>query len=643
MYYIQVSSKELKPFDPFEILELGRGATEGEIKKAYRRLSLKYHPDKNPDPTTQQYFAEYITKAYQALTDEASRINYEKYGHPDGPQGINVGVALPEWIFTKDKKTAPLMLLGLVGCGILLPLSLVSWYMLRSNKFAGPNRIMHETLAFYYHSKHCVKESQSLVRIPETLVCAMEFIMLPTPSEQTPALEELRKLVMRYHPDLKEKPLFWKRKASVLKVHMLLLAYLEKEGDNIPANLQADLKFVLQKTPLLLEEMLKIALLPRAPYGYGWLTPAVATVEMMQCITQVVSISARKPQGKSGDNTAPLLQLPYFDDDVLKKLKRRKISSLRELTDMEESERTSVLESFGLTSDQVDEVTSFLSALPTVAMKSSFEVEGEDEIMERDVAKCKVRIVLSRPSHNSDSFEFQPTGKSVRACAPAFPFPRDECWYVMLTDPATNSVLVWAQVNLLEAEAIGYDRPELVDEWNNTSSGDNKAGGEAKKAGSGKPVSKALATANKYINRYEKRANGYYEEGEAEEEEEEVGQLVELLFPAPKAGKHDLVLTCMSNSYVGCDKNLSVKLKVHQLTRAAAEGRDAKALAKQQACCAEHEPSEDEHEREEGSEHAAEEGEEEDYDYDSEESGEEESGEDTEDDEEEDGLKLKQK
>ena len=40
----------------------------------------------NPDPKATKYFAESITKAYQALTDETSRLNYEKYGHPDGQQ-----------------------------------------------------------------------------------------------------------------------------------------------------------------------------------------------------------------------------------------------------------------------------------------------------------------------------------------------------------------------------------------------------------------------------------------------------------------------------------------------------------------------------------------------------------------------------
>ncbi len=60
--------------------------------------------------------------------------------------------------------------------------------------------------------------TQSLVRIPETLVCAAEFIMLPTPAEHTVAIDELRKVVLRHYPDLKDKAPFWKRKASVLKV-----------------------------------------------------------------------------------------------------------------------------------------------------------------------------------------------------------------------------------------------------------------------------------------------------------------------------------------------------------------------------------------------------------------------------------------
>eukprot|EP00955_Chlamydomonas_euryale_P011635 125293-Chlamydomonas_euryale.AAC.1 len=53
-----------------------------------------------------------------------------------------------------------------------------------------------------------------------------------------------------------DKPLFWRRKAPVLKCHLLLMAHLDREQD-IPEKLQPDLKFVLGKAPVLLEEMLK--------------------------------------------------------------------------------------------------------------------------------------------------------------------------------------------------------------------------------------------------------------------------------------------------------------------------------------------------------------------------------------------------
>ena len=52
-------------------------------------------------------------------------------------------------------------------------------------------------------TKFSVKESQSLVRIPDTLVYAMEFIRMPTPADQAEGLEELRKTVLRLHPELK--------------------------------------------------------------------------------------------------------------------------------------------------------------------------------------------------------------------------------------------------------------------------------------------------------------------------------------------------------------------------------------------------------------------------------------------------------
>lgn len=58
--------------DLYEVLGLGRGASPSEIKKAYRQLSLKYHPDKNPSEDAATKFAE-VASAYEILSDEEKR------------------------------------------------------------------------------------------------------------------------------------------------------------------------------------------------------------------------------------------------------------------------------------------------------------------------------------------------------------------------------------------------------------------------------------------------------------------------------------------------------------------------------------------------------------------------------------------
>ena len=75
------------PKDYYDILGVDRNASQDEIKKAYRKQALKYHPDKNPDdPEAEQKFKE-AAEAYSVLSDEQKRKRYDQFGH----QGVKGG------------------------------------------------------------------------------------------------------------------------------------------------------------------------------------------------------------------------------------------------------------------------------------------------------------------------------------------------------------------------------------------------------------------------------------------------------------------------------------------------------------------------------------------------------------------------
>ena len=67
--------------DYYEILSVTRTATEQEIKSSYRKLALKYHPDRNPNnPDAEERFKE-VSEAYAILADYEKRAVYDRYGH----------------------------------------------------------------------------------------------------------------------------------------------------------------------------------------------------------------------------------------------------------------------------------------------------------------------------------------------------------------------------------------------------------------------------------------------------------------------------------------------------------------------------------------------------------------------------------
>lgn len=77
--------------DYYQILGIDRNASEDEIKRAYRRLALKYHPDRNPgDKESEERFKE-INEAYACLSDPQKRANYDRFGTAEGGADFGFG------------------------------------------------------------------------------------------------------------------------------------------------------------------------------------------------------------------------------------------------------------------------------------------------------------------------------------------------------------------------------------------------------------------------------------------------------------------------------------------------------------------------------------------------------------------------
>lgn len=79
--------------DYYKLLDISRDATPEEIKKAYRKMAVKYHPDKNPgDKTAEEKFKE-VSEAYEVLKDPKKRDSYDRFGHAAFQQGRAGGPA----------------------------------------------------------------------------------------------------------------------------------------------------------------------------------------------------------------------------------------------------------------------------------------------------------------------------------------------------------------------------------------------------------------------------------------------------------------------------------------------------------------------------------------------------------------------
>ena len=93
--------------DFYDILGVNRDASDDEIKKAYRKLAMKYHPDRNPDSKEAEDKFKEAKEAYEILSDGQKRAAYDQYGHAgvDPNMGDGGGHSTPAHTASLDAQT----------------------------------------------------------------------------------------------------------------------------------------------------------------------------------------------------------------------------------------------------------------------------------------------------------------------------------------------------------------------------------------------------------------------------------------------------------------------------------------------------------------------------------------------------------
>jgi len=401
VYQISQFDYEMANFDPYEILQVSVSADKKQIKSQYKKLSLIYHPDK---ATGNEKLFMKLRKAYDALTDETARYNWEHYGNPDGPQAMQFGIGLPAWI-VEEKNS--IWVLGVYAMIFMVGLPTVVWFWWsKSIKFSG-EQVLLDTTQLYYYFFHKTPHMM-LRRVLMVLAASLEFerghnsevVERPTDNVEIPQL-------MKNLPNLginnKEKPLCF---GYSVKARALLFAHLSR----IPLSkhtLHQDRLYIIKKCPYLIHEMVQCLsqLILLAHAGRIARLPSLDTVEAtMKCSSIVVQAL--------WDKQSPLLQLPHIEDDMLKHFtnKRRNVKSLKQLATMNDEDRRLLLRS--LSDDQYKDVLKVLCGIPNLSMTVTTEVvDDEDQHVVTAGSIITVTVLLERGSLNdfmSDTHQDDP-------------------------------------------------------------------------------------------------------------------------------------------------------------------------------------------------------------------------------------------
>jgi translocation protein SEC63 len=398
---------EVNTFDPYAILGIDTGSDSKTIKKAYRKLSLMYHPDKNPDDRVAEAKFMIVAKAYEALTDEAAKENFEKFGNPDGKQSLQVSIGLPTFLLESTNRNLVLIVYLIVMVGVI-PFCVYSYYS--DSSLYGEKDVMYDTYSWYHHS---LSETTVVKSLPEVLAGSAEFRKrnIPTDPDDKKAIASMSTQVKSYM----SKPQY--NHPVCVKGNILLHVHLLRKMTLLNKQHQDDLKYMLQVSTALIDAMISVC------KHQDTLATAATCIEFGQYMTQALWVK-----------DSPLLQLPHFTTEEAKHCKTKAgtmIKSIKEYKELPDDQKKGMV---NFTESQRRDVMKFLNIYPdiTVTTKVFVDDDEDDTIYEGDL--CTVQVTIVRNNLNDNE-------KTGLVHAPYFPFPKQEAFWVILGQVTQGKII----------------------------------------------------------------------------------------------------------------------------------------------------------------------------------------------------------
>lgn len=395
-------------FNPFEILQVEHGASDKDIKKAYRKMSLEYHPDKNlDDPLANAKFIQ-ISKAYNSLTDETAKSNYEKYGNPDGPTTSKVGIGLPRFLLEKKNHMTILIFFFFILLVVVPAIFILYW---QQQKNYAPNGVLMETLqfmGFHINDKTTVKEAVEL------LAASAESRELDIALESDETEEAMKKLYEEVQEHAKRKF----DVEMVVRNKALIGAHMQRHHHMMTEELRIALDKILLSSMKVTNSMVELSCMRE------WFGTAMQMIEFKRMLFQAVDMKDTKSK--------EILQVPHFTVEEAKHCVQAKkpCTSIVDFCTREADQRKGTV---NFSPEQLMDITEFSKHLPRLLMKIRTYVEGEEIIAKEDVLTIEVNLLRENIEEGEAAGPIH---------APFFPEIVNEEWYLFLTDgPGPNARL----------------------------------------------------------------------------------------------------------------------------------------------------------------------------------------------------------